>query len=270
MVKILKDLDSTAYYGDKKRLSYSKLSNSLNTSEALAEKDIESTDNMRFGRAFHHIFLHRLIGQIVNVETHEINLKTKAGKELQEFLASKGEEYFRNGEQQECDFMCNAFFQSYEQDIEQKQVIDIFRDRGLIELTIYWTNENGYEFKSRLDCAYLDSATKTAYVLDLKADGNLNVDRLYWKYRDMNYDLQMYVYCRALIAAGYTNIKYYTLSIERETGAYCLSQYGDFDFSVQDSFKNAAFESGEKKYLLALNKYLEVQTKKQKNIPLSY
>lgn len=270
MVKIIKDLASTEYYGDKTKLSYSKLSNYLNASEAQAYQDFISTDAMRFGRGFHHVFLNRLVGKTVTVETHEIDKRTKAGKELAAVLEASGEEYFRNGEQQECDFMCNAFFSSYPQDKEQAEIIDIFRAKGLIEVTIIWENENGFEFKSRLDCVYLDPETKTAYVLDLKTDGNLNADKLYWKYRDMNYDLQMYVYCRALIAAGYAYIKYYTLSTERETGAYCLSLYGDFDFFVQDSFKCAAFESGEKKYLLAINKFLEVREKVQNNIPLSH
>lgn len=268
--QLIRDLDSVSYYQNTPGLSYSKLSNYINTSEAQAVEPFQSTDDMRFGRAFHHIFLHRLIGVVVTVPTYEISKKSDAGNDLAAHLEKSGKEYFKPGEQEEADFMCEAFFQSYPQDPAQVEVVERFRTHGMIELTIIWVNEAGERFKSRLDSVVLDPSTGTAYVLDLKTDGNLDADKLYWKYRNWDYDLQMYVYCRALLAAGYRYIKYYTLSIERESGAYCLSEYGDFDFADSSSYKGEAFENGEKKYVTALERYRFIQSKINNKIPLSH
>jgi hypothetical protein len=266
-VEVLKNLPPEQYYGDRTRLSYSILSNYLNTSEAQAVAPFQQTDGMRYGRAFHHVFLNRMLHKSVIVKTYEVDRRSLAGRNLADYLETTHEEYFKNGEQQECDLMCNAFFSSYHQDKEQKEVIDFFRKYGSAEVTIYWLDENGNKFKSRLDMGVFDYDTSTAWVLDLKSDGNLNQEKLYWHYRDMNYDLQMYVYYRALRAAGWKNVKYYTLSCERKTGAYSLNKYGELN---SDGFANMAFDEGERKFYLALDKYKCIQEKIKNKIPLSH
>lgn len=268
---ILTNLSPKAYYVDTKALSYSTLSNYLDNNEIDAVTEFEDNDLARFGRSFHNLFLCRLSGQQTENVVYTLNRKTIEGRAQFEELQRTKHDFFINDELDEARLMTSRFLCSYVQDEKQKELINYFRKNGKIEVSILWKNENGQDFKSRLDYVVLNPREAVADVLDLKTDSNLasKTDRLYWAYRDKNYDLQMYVYCRALLACGYKKINYHGLSIARGSGAYFLTRYGQFDFTFADSYKCEAFQSGEEKYMSALARYAHIQNKLKNNMALS-
>lgn len=258
---ILNNFSAEKYYS-LPYISQSKIGTYLNECEIVAHANkFEDSDSMRFGRCFHFMFLNTLVNRSIALPLIDINRRTKVGREAYKNLTDR--DYWKSeSEILEAQHMMKVFNASIKNKPNQLALINDFKTRGMVEVTIFWVDQLGNKYKSRLDGLILNKDTRSAHIIDLKTTEKeiVNSDKAYYTFRSSDWDLQMFTYITALRSIGYVDINYTVIQIQRETGAY-----GFYNYLAGDS----AFNSGAEKFEKGLSNYLSVQEKIKNNIPLS-
>ena len=255
---------SSKLYYELPYLSQSLIGRYVNNSEYAAYyNEFTDTDSMRFGRCFHHLFLNQLLGRFVSCPTFEVDRRTNQGKLIYQDLIDRGiRDYFKSEtEVKEAYHLLKVVSESVKNKPNQAKLFDEFKTNGQVEVTIFWQDLDGNQYKSRLDGCILDVAKRSARILDLKTVASYpKTKNLYFNFRDNDYDLQMFTYISALRSCGFQDITYTLLLVERETG-----NYGFYNYTAGDS----AFNDGAEKFSIGLNRYLTAKNKIKNNVPLS-
>lgn len=257
---ILNNFSAEKYYS-LPYISQSKIGTYLNECEIVAHANkFEDSDSMRFGRCFHFMFLNTLVNRSIALPLIDINRRTKVGREAYKNLTDR--DYWKSeSEILEAQHMMKVFNSSIQAKPNQLAFINDFKTRGMVEVTIFWVDQLGNKYKSRLDSVILDFDNRTAHILDLKTTAKVvNKEKAFWDFRNSDWDLQMFSYITALRTCGFRDIKYTILQIKRETG-----EYGFYNYLAGDS----SFNNGAEKFEKGLKNYLIVQEKIKNNIPLS-
>lgn len=258
---ILNNFDSVKYYS-LPYISQSKIGTYLNECEIVAySNEFEDSDSMRFGRCFHFMFLNSLTNRSLALPLIEINRRTKVGREAYKNLTDR--DYWKSEtEILDAQHMMKVFNSSIKNKPNQLALINDFKARGMVEVTIFWVDQLGNKYKSRLDGLILNQETGSAHIIDLKTTEKeiVNSSKAYYTFRSPDWDLQMFTYISALRSIGFKNINYTIIQIQRGTGAY-----GFYNYLAGDS----AFNSGAEKFEKGLNNYLRVQNKIKNNMALS-